>query len=115
MTIFLSQLLQVNGFYQANGIARYIPDAYTWYEKWFLKYVASQGQQHRITLYEYYRNSWTFHAKGLWYYPCGSQLPTMTIIGSSNFGTSFILFYSGCNALAAVLFLELSAHAVSWL
>ena len=27
-----------------------------------------------------------FHAKGLWFYPGGSQLPSMTIVGSSNFG-----------------------------
>ena len=79
-------VLQANGFYTASPPLGYIPRGYTWYETLFLKYIQRHSQSHRITLYEYSRNGWTFHAKGLWYYPEGAQLPTMTIIGSSNYG-----------------------------
>ena len=38
-------------------------------------------------MHEYEREGWTFHAKGLWYYPPGGNgLPTMTMVGSPNFG-----------------------------
>lgn len=35
---------------------------------------------------EYEKPGWTYHAKGLWYYLPGSDLPNLTLIGSSNFG-----------------------------
>lgn len=37
-------------------------------------------------MYEYEKQGWTYHAKGVWYYLPGESLPTMTLIGSSNFG-----------------------------
>lgn len=39
-----------------------------------------------MSLLEYERTGWTYHAKGLWYYLPGSTLPNLTLIGSSNFG-----------------------------
>ena len=44
------------------------------------------GQTERITLQEYLRSQWTFHAKGLWYTPPFEHLPNLTLIGSPNFG-----------------------------
>lgn len=35
---------------------------------------------------EYLKKGWTYHAKGLWYYPPESEFPTITLIGSPNFG-----------------------------
>lgn len=35
---------------------------------------------------EYLRPGWTYHAKGLWYYPPGSEFPSLTLVGSPNFG-----------------------------
>lgn len=39
-----------------------------------------------MTLHEYLRKDWTYHAKGLWYYASGSKYPSLTLIGSPNFG-----------------------------
>ena len=43
-------------------------------------------QRFGIQLYEYQRHGWTFHAKGLWCNIRNETLPSMTLIGSSNFG-----------------------------
>ncbi|XP_074648127.1 CDP-diacylglycerol--glycerol-3-phosphate 3-phosphatidyltransferase, mitochondrial-like [Tubulanus polymorphus] len=77
---------QVNGFYGAKGLSGAIPDAYTYIAKNFYERVCSLGQTTRVELYEYYRDKWTFHVKGLWYYLPGQTLPTLTLIGSPNFG-----------------------------
>lgn len=44
------------------------------------------GQSSRVTLQEYLREGWTYHAKGLWYYPPDQSTPCLTLIGSPNFG-----------------------------
>lgn len=43
-------------------------------------------QDYRINFFEYEKDGWTYHAKGLWYYLPQSKLPNLTLIGSSNFG-----------------------------
>lgn len=43
-------------------------------------------QNHRVNFFEYQKQGWTYHAKGLWYYLPQSKLPNLTLIGSSNFG-----------------------------
>jgi len=76
-----------NGFYGSKGFSRYIPDLYTCIEKNFYDLIIRTKQQTRVKIFEYYRDKWTFHAKGVWYVPnAGDGLPTLTIIGSSNFG-----------------------------
>ncbi|EDV27697.1 CDP-diacylglycerol--glycerol-3-phosphate 3-phosphatidyltransferase, mitochondrial [Trichoplax sp. H2] len=77
---------EANGFYGASGIAGYIPDSYTYIAKQFYQRIVSENQDQRIKLLEYERQGWTFHVKGLWYYYQQEQLPSMTLIGSSNFG-----------------------------
>lgn len=37
-------------------------------------------------MHEYQRKGWTFHAKGIWHYLPGQVLPSLTLIGSPNFG-----------------------------
>lgn len=70
----------------ANGPAGSIPKAYTLIAKRYYDTVIAAKQTNRINLLEYERNGWTYHAKGLWYYlPC-CRLPSLTVIGSSNFG-----------------------------
>ena len=59
---------------------------YRWRERSFLKHVSRCAQEHRVKLYEYSKDGWTFHSKGIWYYPLNNSLPSMTIIGSSNYG-----------------------------
>ncbi|XP_061089194.1 CDP-diacylglycerol--glycerol-3-phosphate 3-phosphatidyltransferase, mitochondrial isoform X2 [Conger conger] len=77
---------QVNGFYGARGVAGAIPSAYTHLAQQFYSKVCQLGQEHRVQLHEYYRENWTFHAKGLWYYLIGCDKPCLTLIGSPNFG-----------------------------
>uniref|UniRef100_A0A6J0VBP8 CDP-diacylglycerol--glycerol-3-phosphate 3-phosphatidyltransferase n=1 Tax=Pogona vitticeps TaxID=103695 RepID=A0A6J0VBP8_9SAUR len=77
---------EVNGFFEAKGLAGAIPAAYVYIERQFFSEVCSVGQQDRVQLQEYSRSGWTFHAKGLWLYLAGSSLPCLTLIGSPNFG-----------------------------
>jgi len=76
-----------NGFQGAKGPAGGIPAAYSLLAKQFYEQILHQDQDHRISLLEYERPTWSYHAKGLWYYPTDSAgLPFMTVIGSSNYG-----------------------------
>ncbi|XP_030840085.1 CDP-diacylglycerol--glycerol-3-phosphate 3-phosphatidyltransferase, mitochondrial [Strongylocentrotus purpuratus] len=77
---------QVNGFYGSRGISGYIPHSYTFIAREFFRAIHQGRQQRRITLYEFYRVAWTFHVKGLWYYLPEESLPSLTLIGSPNFG-----------------------------
>ncbi|KAG5889305.1 hypothetical protein JTB14_031951 [Gonioctena quinquepunctata] len=77
---------KANGFFGAKGPAGGIPYAYSLIAKEFQKHYTNKGQQQRIKMLEYLRCGWTYHAKGLWYYPPNSDLPCLTIIGSPNFG-----------------------------
>jgi len=76
----------VNGFYGAHGLSGNIPAVYTQVAKDFYNKVNYLEQQARVRLYEFYRDKWTFHAKGLWYHLPGQSLPSLTLIGSPNFG-----------------------------
>jgi len=76
-----------NGFLTAGGLAGAIPGAYTGLAMKFLRKVKLSGELNRITMFEYMRKSWTFHAKGLWYTPPLQNKPVMTLVGSSNFGS----------------------------
>lgn len=63
-----------------------IPDAYCLIAQRFNEMAIKYKQSNRIILREYLKKGWTYHAKGLWYYSPGSQLPCLTLIGSPNFG-----------------------------
>ena len=76
----------MNGFFCARGIAGYIPVAYTYIARQFFEQVQYWDQAQRIQLYEYLRDNWTFHSKGLWYYRPQKSLPSLTLVGSPNFG-----------------------------
>lgn len=77
---------QANGFYGGRGVAGHVPVMYIHFAKKFLERVSALQAEHRVRYLEYFRNGWTFHGKGLWYYPEGEELPLMSIIGSSNYG-----------------------------
>jgi len=80
---------EANGFLGARGLAGGIPHAYTLIAKTFYNLLLSQNQQEKIKLYEYQKEGWTFHAKGLWYSPNNNDIlsnPCLTMIGSPNFG-----------------------------
>ncbi|KAI9234341.1 MAG: hypothetical protein BYD32DRAFT_423794 [Podila humilis] len=77
---------EANGFFNSAGISKYIPPAYTLIERKFFNKAKAVGNGDIISIEEYRRDGWTYHAKGLWVYPPGSDLPVMTTIGSPNFG-----------------------------
>ncbi|XP_075973686.1 phosphatidylglycerophosphate synthase 1 [Anticarsia gemmatalis] len=75
-----------NGFLGASGPAGGIPHAYSLIARKFWQKVVDSNQTRRVEMLEYERPGWTFHAKGLWYYPPGSRVPWATIVGSANLG-----------------------------
>ena len=93
-----------NGFLGAAGPAGGIPHAYTAIARAFHQRCSAAGQLHRVgrsvldtasvtvmyhgqvSLHEYRRPDWTFHAKGLWVAPAPGGPPCLTMVGSPNFG-----------------------------
>jgi CDP-diacylglycerol--glycerol-3-phosphate 3-phosphatidyltransferase len=78
---------QANGFFESAGMSKYIPDTYRAIELDFLKDDRRpklvKNEKGEEGLFEFIKDCWTFHAKGLW---IDSPDLTTTIIGSSNFG-----------------------------
>ncbi|CAG9864968.1 unnamed protein product [Phyllotreta striolata] len=77
---------KANGFLGARGLAGGIPYAYSLIARNFKEMCKNNNQLERIYLLEYYKEGWTYHAKGLWYYPPTANVPCLTLIGSPNFG-----------------------------
>lgn len=59
-------VLQANGFKGAKGPAGAIPDAYCLIADKFRQNIEKVGCSDRVSLLEYLREGWTYHAKGLW-------------------------------------------------
>ena len=70
-----------NSFYKAGRAKKFIPGLYRVNALNILK----NNKSNNISVNEWSSGDWTFHAKGAWIYEEGSELPQMTIIGSSNF------------------------------
>ncbi|KJH53423.1 phospholipase D domain protein [Dictyocaulus viviparus] len=73
---------KANGFFGAAGISGYIPSMYSSILQSFLR-SKKRYNTTSVNMYEYHRDGWTFHAKGLW---IETATQTATLIGSSNFG-----------------------------
>ncbi|OMJ16510.1 CDP-diacylglycerol-glycerol-3-phosphate 3-phosphatidyltransferase, mitochondrial [Smittium culicis] len=54
-----------NGFYGAKGISGHIPNAYSMFELEFMNLVEKKNRSEKIKLFEFYRQDWTYHAKGI--------------------------------------------------
>jgi CDP-diacylglycerol--glycerol-3-phosphate 3-phosphatidyltransferase len=79
-----------NGFYGSRGPSGLIPGAYSLMEQRLYERAGGDDQS-RLEIYEYSREGWTFHAKGLWLSTSTQveeelQRPSVTTIGSPNFG-----------------------------
>lgn len=83
---FVFFLSQSNSFYKAKGPAGGVPNAYTTIAAQFFLQVQKKKQYPRIKMFEYIRPGWTFHSKGLWLTLPEDQFPSLTLIGSPNFG-----------------------------
>lgn len=77
---------KANGFFGSKFPAGGIPPAYTLIANKFFNSVGRLGQHDRIKLFEYLRDGWTFHGKGLWFSPDSGGAPIATMVGSPNFG-----------------------------
>jgi CDP-diacylglycerol--glycerol-3-phosphate 3-phosphatidyltransferase len=80
---------RANGFFTAKGASRRVPAAYVLLERQF--WDAAERAQKRFSLHEYARKGWTYHGKGLWYTPPNERLPSLTLIGSANFGARSLM------------------------
>lgn len=76
-----------NGFFGAKGFAGGIPSGYTLLAYQFYRRVIDKALETHIRLWEYRRQNWTFHAKGLWIsFGREDPRPSFTLVGSPNFG-----------------------------
>lgn len=73
-----------SGWHGAAGPTRHVPALYAL----ALKRILRRVPQDRVRVLEWQRQGWTFHAKGLWLGEASAPaLPTLTALGSTNFGT----------------------------
>ncbi|KAL2622531.1 hypothetical protein R1flu_002736 [Riccia fluitans] len=84
---------RANGFYGSAGVSGLIPKAYSLLEQNLYERAQHIARDESLSLrkgmsiYEYERTGWTFHAKGLWCtLPSDLEGPSLTLIGSSNLG-----------------------------
>lgn len=57
----LSFITQCNGFYNGEGLSKYVPYMYVHYAAQFFKEI----KERKIQYMEYYRPDWTYHGKGV--------------------------------------------------
>ncbi|KAI8989810.1 hypothetical protein BD414DRAFT_485242 [Trametes punicea] len=84
---------KANGFYGSKGFSGRIPEAYTLFERRFMRAVRAAGREWPyssadacpgVQLNEWQRGGWTYHAKGIWVRPSPSETPVLTLFGSTN-------------------------------
>ncbi|KAH0827117.1 hypothetical protein J3R83DRAFT_4805 [Lanmaoa asiatica] len=86
----LANLSQANGFYGSRGLSGLIPEGYTLLEQKFMRAVRAAGRlsdqrDDAVTLSEWERHGWTYHAKGsIWLSPSKDSPPVLTMFGSTN-------------------------------
>ncbi|KAL0074455.1 hypothetical protein J3Q64DRAFT_1649246 [Phycomyces blakesleeanus] len=83
---FITASPEANGFFNSRGVSRFLPPAYTHIERQFYRQVTRANKQDVISIEEYKRSGWTYHAKGLWVCLANQVWPSVTMIGSPNFG-----------------------------
>ena len=81
--------------WQLTFLSGGIPHAYT------LLACDVYKQTNNISVLEYIHHKWTFHVKGLWYYPPNEPLPSLTLIGSPNLGHGSV--YQDLEAQVAIV------------
>jgi CDP-diacylglycerol--glycerol-3-phosphate 3-phosphatidyltransferase len=70
VTDLLTSSPRANGFYKGGIVKKYIPAFYRINELNTLKMNQSKGNSN-VSIYEYEKGEWTFHAKGAWIYEKG--------------------------------------------
>ncbi|KAJ7531799.1 hypothetical protein O6H91_14G058900 [Diphasiastrum complanatum] len=91
---------EANGFYGSRGASGLIPLVYSLLEQSLYRRAENahkEGTLFKVNnvlvdesgtlrIFEYKKENWTFHAKGLWCSLPGEGIPSITLVGSSNFG-----------------------------
>ena len=73
---------EANGFFGSKGFSKHVPTIYSMIEEDFYR----QTMKSKVKIFEYKKEKWTFHAKGLWMSFSAQDDPMITMIGSPNFG-----------------------------
>ncbi|ANZ74227.1 BA75_01613T0 [Komagataella pastoris] len=82
---------QANSFYKSKGFSKHVPEAYLHLVRKFIRRLTDSGLHKQIGVYEWQNgvvhtpNGWSYHAKGLWIYDKETQLPNITVVGSTNY------------------------------
>lgn len=82
---------KANSFYKSSGVSYYLPEAYLLIAKRFLEDIKKKGKDGIIKLFEWQNGvvntpgGWSYHAKGMWITVPEEELPSITVIGSSNY------------------------------
>ncbi|KRY76494.1 CDP-diacylglycerol--glycerol-3-phosphate 3-phosphatidyltransferase, mitochondrial [Trichinella pseudospiralis] len=77
---------EANGFHGAEGFSGYVPDIYKNFAESFYRRMINKNVLNRLQLFEYKRDDWTFHAKGIWLKKYSDNKVNASVIGSTNFG-----------------------------
>ena len=114
---------EAHGFAGARGVASFVPAAYGVMEHRLLSRLSARREG--VSLREFNRPGWQFHAKGLWLWPPGGadvEAPVATLVGSSNYGVrsaardveaqlAVVTTHAGLRAALQREWLQLSEHA----
>lgn len=82
---------EANSFYKSKGVSRYVPDAYLYNAEKFVRKVQKSGKDNLVKLLEWQNgvihqpNGWSYHAKGIWLDLPGQKVPSVAVVGSSNY------------------------------
>lgn len=83
--------MKANSFYKSSGASYYIPEAYLLIAKKFLEEITKRGKNSLIKLFEWQNGvvntpgGWSYHAKGIWISVPEETVPSITVVGSSNY------------------------------
>ncbi|KAG1723708.1 hypothetical protein EDB19DRAFT_348034 [Suillus lakei] len=88
---------KANGFYGSGGLSGLIPEGYTLLEQRFMSAIRAASRSspsnlpndHNISLREWERDGWTYHAKGIWLSPSVDSPPVLTLFGINEFELTF--------------------------
>ena len=82
------------GFYKGGFVKKNIPNFYRVFENKILKINKKDEKlKNKIKIYEYFKDGWSYHSKGIWLYEKDKKYPSLTIIGSSNFSKNRFYLY----------------------
>ena len=87
---------KANGFFNGGGLKTRVPFVFRLAALQMIRKAQSM-QKKEFKLFEYERPEWTFHAKGLFLTEPGQTLPSLNLIGSSNYSYRSFRRDSECN------------------